>query len=356
MRSAEGSIIELDKGKRYRVMVTAGYDKNGKRIRKTATVRGSRKDAERKKIELLIAAGVDVQTELTLEEYIIEYFLPQRRKTTKASTVENYERRIRNHMLPAIGDVKLSELTPAIIRRWLENVGAPTVQRECRKMIKMICQQAMYDDHLASNPVDRVKPPKVKQYNPDVLDAQDCEVYLWHFRDTRSEPAVLIAIGCGLRRGEIIALNVDDINPVTGAVTVDDAYVPVKSGVKHETPKSESGYRVVHMPKVLLDRLLQIIPKSGPVIQKLDGSRMRPEVLTHLYEKERRTLPSDVPRISLKNLRHTSLTMAYDTSGDIMAVKERAGHSSINITQRYYVRPKGERDVQTAKLISNKLE
>ncbi len=52
---------------------------------------------------------------------------------------------------------------------------------------------------------------------------------------------------------------------------------------------------------------------------------MKPAVLTHRFIRERDSLPEGVKRISLKNLRHTSLTLAYDSGADLLDVSRRAG-------------------------------
>lgn len=355
MRSAQGHVKEVRKGV-WNVVVEFPRKPNGKRHQVSRTIRGTRKDAEKKKNELLLQAGYDIQSELTVTEYCDLIYLPMKEKSVKIQTFETYERRINNHIRPAFDDVRLVDLTPHLIRRWLES-KSPKVAKECRRMLRMICQEAVYDDHLQSNPVDRVKPVKVERYDPDVLDAEDIEVYLWHFAGMRSEPAVLIALGCGLRRGEIVALNVEDINPVTGSIIIDDEIVPTqRHGDYQDDPKSHSSRRKVHMPQPLLERLLEILPTSGPVARNMNGTRIKANVLTHLYEKERDLLPPSVPRISLKNLRHSSLTLAYESTGDLEATKERAGHSNISITARYYVRPTGERDKLTAERMAKGIE
>lgn len=352
MRSAQGSIREIQPGV-FSVRVEFPRNPNGTRNQVQRNVRGTRKDAEMRKFELLLQAGEDVQSLMTVEQYCKLVFLPAKERTVKVSAYETYERRINNHVIPGIGDVKLIDLTPTIIRKWLQT-KPPKVAKECRRILHMICQEAVYDDHLASNPVDRVKPIKVDKYEPDVLDAEDIEVYLWHFKDMPSEPAVLIAIGCGLRRSEIAALNVEDINPTTGSIKVDNAIVPTKRYGDHDgSTKSQSSTRTVHMPKPLLDRLLDILPSSGPVMRNACGTRMKANVISHTYENDRKTLPEGVKRISLKNLRHTSLTFAYEVTGDIEAAKERAGHTNISITTRYYVRPTGERDRRAAEKMAD---
>ena len=75
---------------------------------------------------------------------------------------------------------------------------------------------------------------------------------------------------------------------------------------------------------------------------------MNPDNVSKLYKDVRDTLPEDVQRISLKNLRHTSLTLALEGGADLLAVSRRGGHSSPSITARYYLRPSEEIDLNTA--------
>ena len=357
MRSAQASIVEIEKGKRYRVFVEAGRDINtGKRKRYSKRVSGSRKDAEKAKLELLIKAGeTDVVSGLTVAEYCHDVFLPNRQKLVaegkmKRRTVETYEDRIRLHIEPTLGNIKMSDLTPKVVRRWLEGMDRDSIRREAYKALHAICQRAVYDDQIPSNPVSRVEPPKPSGYEPDVLDMEDIEVYLWHFRGTRIEPVVLLVMGGAFRRGEIDALDAEDINLSTGMVEIDDAYVESRKGTIHETTKTGKS-RSVHLPRIVLDRLREILPDSGPVARRKDGARMKPNSIRQLYVRTIKTMPEGVPRIPLKNLRHTSLTLAYDSGADIMDVSNRAGHSGIEITKRYYVRPKGNRDVKAAKMM-----
>lgn len=109
------------------------------------------------------------------------------------------------------------------------------------------------------------------------------------------------------------------------------------------------------MPNKLLKRLREIAPESGPIVVNDAGKRYHPDSISHLYAEELKTLPEGVPRITLKNLRHSSLTLAYDESGDLLAVSRRAGHSSTTITARYYVRPQSDRDREVADMMDKKL-
>lgn len=356
MRSAQASVVELDKGKRYRVFVELPRDpRTGKRRRMTRTVRGSRKEAERIKGLMLAQAQGVPACDMTLEEYVETEFLPRKEAEVKQLTYETYKGRLEKHVLPALGSKPMGDVTASDVRAALSSIGSPNVEKEARRTLHMVFQMAVYDDAVKDNPVSRVKPPRTEKYRPEVLTADEVVAYMEHFRGSLVETAVLVILGCGLRRGEAVALDVEDVDPETGAVTVDDSIVPTSAGTLHGPTKTENGVRTVHMPRIFLDRLLEIMPASGPLVRNMNGTRMAPGVLTHRFIRERDKLPEGVTRVSLKNLRHTSLTLAYDSGADLLDVSLRAGHSSTRITSDYYVRPQGDRDEKAAEMMDDVL-
>ena len=301
MRSAQASVVELDKGKRYRVYVELPRDpQTGKRRRMTRTVRGSRKEAERVKGLMLAQAQGVPACDMTLEEYVETEFLPRKEAEVKQLTYETYRGRLEKHVLPLLGSKKLGDVTASDVRAALSSIGSPNVEKEARRTLHMVFQMAVYDDAVRDNPVARVKPPRTERYRPEVLTADEVVAYMEHFRGSLVETAVLVILGCGLRRGEAVALDVEDVDPETGAVTVDDSIVPTSAGTLHGPTKTENGVRTVHMPRIFLDRLLEIMPASGPLVRNMNGTRMAPGVLTHRFIRERDKLPEGVTRVSLK--------------------------------------------------------
>ena len=344
MRSAKGSVYPLGPD-RWRVQIEAPRDANtGKRSRPSTIVRGSRKKAEQVKAQMLIDAGyVSISSDIDVEEYAHSVFLNRKKKLIakgkfKIRTLESYEERLRLHILPYIGHVQVQELRPIHVRMVQDAAPTDAVAREARKVLSSMITEAMYDELLASNPVKNVRPIDESDYEPEQLDVEDMEVYLWHFKDTRVENVVLLAIGGAYRRGEIVALNAEDINLDTGLVVIDDALVESREGTIPETPKNHKA-RTNVIPAVILERLRETLPESGPVITTLKGDRMKPNSVRKLYEKTLSTIPEGVPRIPLKNLRHTSLTAVYDATGKMDSSQIHGGHSSEITTKKYYVRP-----------------
>lgn len=174
MRSAKASIVELDKGKRYRVFVEAGRDPNtGKRIRLTRTVRGGRKAAEEAKAELLAMAGESsaARADITLESFWSEMYLPGCEARLRPTTVSGYKKDYKTYVKGPLGGLKLSRLTPVVVSRWLDGIPDAVKKHRACKMLKMILARAVKLDLMDYNPCDRVELPKRRRYRPEVLDA-----------------------------------------------------------------------------------------------------------------------------------------------------------------------------------------
>lgn len=352
MRRQIGSITELGKN-HYKVVITTGVDpQTGKQKRRTKTVRGSRRKAEAT-LQLMAAKYTDaMEATITVQEFAELEYLPTLKERVakgeiKQRTYESYKERLELHVYPYIGSVQFCDLKPSHVRICQDAAKTDAMKAEARKVMSAMFKEAVYQEIIPFNPVLSVRPPSPSTYEPDVLDEEDIEVYLWHFRDTRIEPVVLLAIGGAFRRGEITALNVDDIDFDTGLVNIDDAYVESKElGVVNDSPKNGKARRIA-LPRFILDRLQEILPPSGPVIQSLDGQRLQPKSISQLYERIRDKLPEGVPRISLKNLRHTSLTMAYDAIGDYERVAAHGGHSKA-VSKRHYIRAHENQELKLA--------
>lgn len=347
----------------WKVGITIGKDaKTGKQARKWKNVRGSERDAERALMQLLAeydqSPGEGV--EVTFGDYAEAVYLPRILKEVekreaggrgkyKRRTYEEYAGRLRRHIIPYIGDKRLRSIKPKDIKAMLSHAETDSIAREARKMVSFVFKEAIYDEYADNNPVDSVRAPLPSDYEPELLDTEDIEVYLWHFRDTRAEPIVLLAIGGSYRRGELAALDVEDIDFRTGKVTIDDEYIHTKTkGDIYDAPKNDKT-RTNFLPRSILQRLKEILPESGPIMTNpRTGERMKPESISQLYERVRDKLPEGVPRITLQNLRHSSLSLVFDATGSMESARGHAGHGTEAVTRKHYVRAHDLQEMRTA--------
>lgn len=342
-----GSIQEIEKGRLYRVQVECGFDPaTGKRVRMVKRVHGTRKDAERVRAAMLVQSGSPVRQRMTLDQFWETLYIPDCEGRLFKSTIQGYENHYKVLVKPFLGGLWLDRITPPVVASWLAVIDGQSRKFEGFKLLRQILNKAVRWDLLESNPCSRTEVPKrPSAYEPETLPAEFVPAYLDAFRGTDVEAAVLIALGGGLRRSEIAALDWEDFDG--SSITVDDAITSIGGKPHDGDTKSRFSKRTVHLPASICERL-EDLRGSGAVLKDTDGNRMNPDNLTHRYERVVRKLPEGVPRVSLKNLRHTSLTLALQGGAELLTVSRRAGHSNVNITARYYLRPDSSVDVAAA--------
>ena len=345
MRSAQGGISKLSDGY-WKLTVELPRGEDGKRRQRSKRVRGSRKRAQEVLNSMLAEAGhVSAGSLVSVSAFAEEAFLPHVRETCKTRTYEAYETRLRLDVLPVLGGMRLCDVRPQHVALLLDGL-TPSKGHEARKVCSALFREALYRGCVESNPCKSVRPVPVPRHEPQVLGAEGALAYMEHFAGHPLEAAVLLAIGGGFRRGEIAALDVEDVDFATGAVSVSRGLVHTRNGLEGTTTKS-SKPRTVHLPMTIASRLSDILPASGPVLSE-GGKRIQPARITRLYERHLKSLPDGIPRVLFKYLRHTSLTLAYDSGSDVSDVRNRGGHSADGVTERYYLRPTGLRDLEAA--------
>lgn len=357
MRSANGGISKRGDNL-WEVSIELPRDlETGKRRRQSKTVRGSRKKAEQVRAEMLIRQGISTDSTITVDEYFTKFYLPYVKDKCRQSTANGYESHYDNQIKPYIGSMRVSEINAIILEEVLLKQKTNSAKFEAFKLLRQMLNRAYKLDFISSNPIQKIDPPKKDEYTPEVLTKEETLIYIEHFKGTTIYPAVLVAIGAGLRRSEIVALDWRDISS-DGAITIDNAITAVHGKPVDDKPKTQFSDRVVYLPKTITDKLNELRPEEEnvPILIDISGERMNPDRLTKLYTRHVNKLDGSVKKVTLKNLRHSSLTLAYESGVDILSVSRRAGHSSIAITSKYYVRPNKDVDRAAASSLDTFLQ
>lgn len=350
MRSPKGSVYQIAPGV-WRVQVTGGLDlKTGKKDRPSAVVRGSRKKAEEKKLALLVQVGAVeyAREKMTLLAFWETIYLPDCESRLRPTTVYCYKNHFAVHCSPLFG-LLLSDITPATVTKWLADIDGAKRQREALKVLRQVMNAAVKLDLIEANPCSRVQPPRCAPAPIEVLDAQDTQVYLWHFEHTELGALVLVVLGCALTRSEAVALNWEDIRG--REVTIDNAVTSLGGRPHDDKPKTRHRVRKVYIPASISQRL-ERLRGTGPIVKDGNGGRMNPDNVTKLYRRLLGSLPDHCKRVPLKNLRHTSLSLAIQAHADIYEVSRTAGHASVRTTETFYLNP----EYDYARNVSNKLD
>src|SRR5262249_24780268 len=136
---------------------------------------------------------------------------------------------------------------------------SPATVRYMHRVLRQALQQAVRWRLLLRNPADAVKPPKFERKPMQVLNTDGTAALI---EVARAEEAscyipILIALLCGLRRGEIVALRWLAVDLDRGQLSVVASIEQTKKAVREKPPKSARGRRTVALPSMLVEELRQ---------------------------------------------------------------------------------------------------
>jgi len=208
-------------------------------------------------------------------------------------------------------------------------------------------RQAVRWQLLVRNPADAVTPPKVERHRMTTYDMPQTAALLEAVRESRLYVPTLLAILCGLRRGEIAALRWRSVDFATGQIAVVESAEQMNGSVRMKETKSGRA-RTVAMSATVRDELrahrlrqAQDMLKVGTrltddsfVAALADGSPMQPTFITH--EWVRMIATTDLPRVRFHDLRHAHATHLLASGVHPKVASERLGHSKVGITLDLY--------------------
>jgi integrase len=172
---------------------------------------------------------------------------------------------------------------------------------------------------------------------------------------------ILLALCSGARRGELVALNQEDVS--FGQININKTVYRGRAGQLYKPPKSKYGERVVSVPPQLtvkLDDMMAVrracYRAISPFVftQRSDATRQMPlDAPSHFFNYVVSRAP--VPKITLHGLRHTHASMLIAEGMDVATVSKRLGHSKTSVTLDIYTHTDDSVDGQSAALVSRLL-
>lgn len=258
----------------------------------------------------------------------------------KPSTRANYISNLRSRVLPRFGPVSLSKISSAEVRAWLADLrdgglSAASV-RQARQILHAALEVAVADGILGRNPVDVVKPPKVRPRRQLFLAeteldrlAQSCED-----RQPTLGAFILLLGWSGLRWGEAVALRGSRVDPDRRRIRVAEAVAEVGGRLEWGSPKTHEA-RTVMVPRFIIEALPIVdgsdlvftAPKGGP----LRTTNFRRDVWHPACEASR--MPEG---LLVHDLRDTAATLMIASGASIKAVQRALGHASAKMTLDTY--------------------
>src|SRR6516165_2012952 len=245
----------------FQIRYSLGRDPvTGKRRWVTATVKGSRKDAERELTRRLRAVDTGEHPEpsrMTVADWLA-LWLASTKIDVSPKTHERYAEIVRCYLVPGIGGLPLQKLTPSDIQRAYNSFTrkpSPRTRRHIHRILKSALARAVEQQALSRNPADALKRlPKVERKPPLTLTVEQSQRLLAAIKHTTTYWPVMLALATGLRRGELLALRWRNVDLDRGTLRVVESLEQTKAGLRFKSNKSEKG-RGVALPSFAIAEL-----------------------------------------------------------------------------------------------------
>jgi integrase len=331
-------------------------DHAGARRTRTETVRGSKKDAQRRLRELLgeLDRGVAADPgKLTVGEWL-EQWLAECRHTISPKSWQERAGYIRLHIAPALGTIPLARLSPAAIQRWLtaeltagrlDGRGglAPQSVALYERALHAALERARRLRLIAVNPCDDVDPPRIERAPITTWTAAQQTALLAAAEDTELYVPLLVALGTGARRAEVLGLAWSNVELDAGLIRIVQVVEETREGVRLKpAPKTKRGRRTI-----------ALIPSTVTALRRhrLDQAEAhlrlglgKPDLLFPRWAASPAVFGNAFTRLagriglrtSIHDARHTHITELLAAGVHPKVVAERVGHSNIAyLIERY---------------------
>ena len=254
-----------------------------------------------------------------------------------------------------LSDSPISKINAHLVSQWiaeLSKLAAPSTIEYCFRLLKVILNAA-FAQGLISTPPTLTKFKIYKSQKRPLITTEELRK-LAELCPSRYSLSVLIAGLCGLRSGEIFALQRKHIDLKQAVISVEQAVAQIPGkGIIFGPPKSSAGVRNVTYPEFLQGYLvahLHLFVDKNPnslIFTTENGKPITIEARRSWWDQAR--ADAQLPHIHFHDLRHLAATLAAQHGASMAELQARLGHSSINAAMRYqHATPTRDRAISAA--------
>jgi integrase len=256
------------------------------------------------------------------------------------STRKLYKATLGKQILPALGDLEVTSIAPAAVRKWHAELDTgPTQRAHAYSLLRTILGTALADDLIPANPC-RVRgagqAKRARQIKPASLAELETLVTAM---PARYRLMVLLAAWCAMRFGELAELRRSDIEVNNAVIRVRRGVILGDDGREVKDPKSEAGKRSVNIPPHLMPAVKAHLhdhvaaARNALVFPAASGVHMAPSTLYAVYHPARDA--AGRPDLRFHDLRHTGAVLAAAAGATLAELMARLGHSTVSAAMRY---------------------
>lgn len=281
---------------------------------------------------------------VTTSEWVMSWIeIRANRKNLAPSTVSGYKRLLKNHIAPLIGEVPLTDLASEHISLCLSSVLNKGFSRAAQLVYVLLTASLAYavEKHiLPVSPISRDDRPFHHSEFMGWWSAEEVAQFIAANRDDLFLPAWLLALTCGLRRGELMGLQWRDVDAAQMLLKVRRQRILVDGVVYERAPKSQAGIRDIPLtPEVLaaLKEHRRRQMKTCPSRYVLADDQGKPVSAHCLALRHAAAIGrAGVHYIPLHGMRHTMASLAAASGVPIKVMQGLMGHATFKMTADIY--------------------
>ena len=286
---------------------------------------------------------------MTLRDYILRWQVVCDKNQSRPTTYAAHGYLFKNHILPGLGGMPLSELTVERVGNFLEErkrfgghrPGSPEypglgehTMRHIHRLLQQCLDQAMRDGLITGNPARAFRYPKPRKVSANVLTPSEVEDYLDAAERLGHLPMFLLALTAGLRQRELIALKWSDLNVKKRTLTISEG----RSVERRELVEYEGGTRTISLTLEVVKLLIQEHARhpSSPLIFMHPATQKpySPQMVRRMHNEIIKEAGLD--HIRFEDLRHTCAVLSLQNGVGVEKVAQILGHFRAAMTWQNY--------------------
>ena len=314
---------------------------------------------------------------MTLNAWFDVWLHDYKSKTVRESTMVRYTDQYNQYIKKELGLRRLSQIKPIMLQRRFNQMAAVDYSTktiaDTYNVLHSMFKLALQNNIIFRNPCDAVILPKTKEKDRRVLTIEEQKEVLEHAKGRICEPLVRVALGTGMRAGELQGLTWDDIDFKNREIHVNKTLVYIRDRAngkyyfKFQSPKTKSGSRTIPMQEDVYQALkrqrvqvkemqihatnwnqepgfenLVFLNVTGRPRQGMDFRNDLDRIEKAINKNRKRQAKEQgkefesIPHFHPHSLRHTFATRCFEAGIDAKTVQNYLGHASIAITMDLY--------------------
>ena len=362
---AKKTNIEINGNQYYRVRRTIGHKADGTPIRKPFYGSGINEANEKadKYIQDLKLGLIPEQGNITISTLLPNWLFNNKKNELKPSTFETYEGLYRNYIeTDIISNRTIKEIKSINVQQYYDRLKKKKAVhsdklvsnkriKAIHKLLHLFFVYAEKEGYILRNPCNNVTLPKDNKTSVEILEQklkfdffteEEIKILISAFDGSLYQNIVIFALATGMRQGEILGLQWDDldfenrtirvIHNLSNSADFDENRNKTYS-LKIVTPKSNNSIRTIPMNDTVYNMLVNAERKSNIVFPSRNNTYICNKNVLKVWQ--RKLKDAGLRYRKFHDLRHTFATMMLSKGCDLITLKELMGHSSIKITEMY---------------------